>query len=101
MIRLAQAPNAAIATIWADLLSEAGFGATVQRLFLSSAAGELPPGECLPEVWLLHDGHLAQARALLDQLLALPQRKWICPQCGEQVEGGFEQCWNCGGFMPR
>lgn len=101
MIRLTQAPNAAIATIWADLLCEAGFGATVQRLFLSSAAGELPPGECLPEVWLFHDAHLAQARTLLAQLLALPQRRWTCPQCGEKVEGGFEQCWNCATLMPR
>src|SRR6185369_8103915 len=21
--------------------------------------------------------------------------------CGEMVEGGFEQCWNCGRLMPR
>ena len=101
MIRLMQAPNAAIATIWADLLTEAGFGAFVQRLFLSSAAGELPPGECLPEIWLRHEGHLDAARELLAQLQALPQRHWTCPRCGENVEGGFEQCWNCATWMPR
>lgn len=100
MIRLTQAPNAAMATIWADLLCEAGYSASVQRLFLSSAAGELPPGECLPEVWLRHDAHLEPARALLRALDALPQRRWICANCGEKVEGGFEQCWNCAAWMP-
>ena len=24
---------------------------------------------------------------------------WRCV-CGEQVVGGFEQCWNCGAMMP-
>ena len=34
------------------------------------------------------------------KLQDLPQRHWTC-RCGEMVEGGFEQCWNCGAFMPR
>jgi len=21
---------------------------------------------------------------------------WTCPACGEQVEGNFDTCWNCG-----
>ena len=100
MIRLTQAPNAAIATIWADLLCEAGLKATVLRQFLGSAAGELPPDQCLPEIWLFHDEHLQQARTLLADLAALPQRRWVCRSCGELVEGGFEQCWNCGALMP-
>jgi len=101
MIRLTPAPNAAIATIWADLLTEAGFDAFVQRLHLSSVAGELPPSECMPEVWLRDPGQLSAARTLLAQLQALPQRRWTCPNCGEVVEGGFEQCWNCQTWMPR
>ncbi|KQM70107.1 hypothetical protein [Xylophilus sp. Leaf220] len=101
MIRIAQAPNAAIATVWADLLCEAGYPASIQRLFLGSAAGELAPGDCLPEIWVRHDEHAAAARTLLDQLQALPQRRWACPGCGEAIEGGFEECWNCGAPMPR
>ncbi|XAH23276.1 DUF2007 domain-containing protein [Xylophilus sp. GW821-FHT01B05] len=100
MIRLMQAPNAAIATIWADLLCEAGFPATVERLYLGSGTGLLPPGECLPELWLRHEEHAAPARVLLAQLEALPQRRWTCTACGEAVEGGFEQCWRCGARMP-
>jgi hypothetical protein len=97
--RIAQAPNAAIAALWADMLLQSGIDASVQRLFLSSAAGELPPDQCLPEIWITHDEQEAQARLLLQQLQSLPQRRWQCA-CGELVEGGFESCWNCGRLMP-
>lgn len=101
MQRLIRAPYAALAMLWADLLCEAGMPAKVQRLYLGAAAGELPPHECLPEIWLEHAEHHAPALALLEALRALPQRRWHCPDCGELVEGGFEQCWNCGALMPR
>ena len=100
MRRLTQAPNTALATLWADLLCEDGMPALVQRQYLGAAAGHLPPDECLPEIWLRHDEHLERARALLDDLHNLPQQRWRCV-CGEQVEGGFEQCWKCGALMPR
>jgi len=99
MKRLAQAPNIAIATLWADSLRQAGIDASVQRQFLTSVAGELPPDQCLPEIWLRHDDQLAQARVLLNDLQHVPQRRWVC-RCGETVEGGFEQCWACGALMP-
>ena len=101
MRRLTRAPNAAIAQLWADLLCEAGYPATVERRFLSSVAGELPPDQCQPELWLRHAEHHAAAKELLDALEHLPQRRWRCPACGEQVEGGFEQCWACGALMPE
>jgi len=25
---------------------------------------------------------------------------WICPSCGEVVEGQFAQCWNCQAMCP-
>ena len=100
MQRLTQAPNIAIATLWCDLLCEAGLSATIQRQYLSGLAGQLPPGECLPEIWLDDPEHLERGRALLADLQQLPQRRWYCRGCGEWVEGGFEQCWNCGALMP-
>ena len=100
MYRLTRAPNIAIAQLWADLLCEAGLPATVERRYLSAVAGELPPDQCLPEIWLRHDEHALAARALLDELEHVPQRQWTCPACGEHIEGGFEQCWACGAAMP-
>ena len=99
MRRLTQAPNIAIAAMWVDALQQAGFSATVQRYFLSGNAGELPPDQCLPEVWLTHDHEEPRAKKLLNELQNPAQRRWLCA-CGELVEGGFEQCWQCGLAMP-
>ena len=99
MPRLTQAPNLAIATLWADALTAGGVAASVQRQYLASAAGELPPDQCLPEVWFRHPEQETQARELLHHLQHVPQRRWVCV-CGELVEGGFEQCWNCSALMP-
>ena len=96
MKRLQPAPNLAIATLWADMLCGAGVPATVQRVWASSIAGELPPDQSLPEIWLQDDAQLEQARQLLQEWQHLPHRHWACTGCQEIVEGPFEQCWNCG-----
>ena len=98
--RLTRAPNLAIATLWADLLNQAGFPASVQRAFASSIVGEIPPDQALPEVWLADDARFDAARRLLDSLRAAPDRHWVCRGCGERVDGPFEQCWNCSAPMP-
>ena len=100
MLRLTQAPNLAIATLWVDALGHEGIAATVQRQFLVSAAGQLPPDQCLPEVWITHQEQENRARAVLHDIQHVPQHRWVCI-CGELVEGGFEQCWNCNTWMPR
>ena len=51
MPRLTQAPNAALATLWAEALQGMGIATSVQRQYLGGVAGELPPDQCLPEVW--------------------------------------------------
>lgn len=99
MPKLVVAPNIAIAALWVDVLAEAGIAASVQRYFMGGLAGEMPPDQCQPEVWLVHAEQELQARTLLDELANLPQRRWDCA-CGEQVEGGFETCWQCGAAMP-
>lgn len=99
MQRLTQAPNLALATLWCDLLRQAGIAASVQRQFLVGVAGELPPDQCLPEIWLSDPQQESRARSVLYDLQHVPQRRWTC-RCGELVEGGFEQCWNCQAPMP-
>jgi Putative prokaryotic signal transducing protein len=100
MKRLQQAPNLALATLWADMLTGAGITATVQRAYASGIAGELPPDQALPEIWLQDAAQLDTAKALLVEWQHLPQHRWACPGCGEIVEGPFEQCWNCGRLRP-
>lgn len=101
MKRLLQAPNVALATLWADQLGAAGIAASVQRAYASGIAGEIPPDQALPEVWVMDDAQLDGARALLEAWRHLPDRHWLCHACGESVDGPFEQCWNCGAAMPE
>jgi Putative prokaryotic signal transducing protein len=101
MKRLTTAPNLALATLWADLLSNAGVPTTVQRQYASSIAGEVPPDQTLPELWVQDGDRLEHARALLHELRNPRHRHWACPGCHEVIDGPFEQCWNCGGAMPN
>ncbi|HME60799.1 MAG TPA: DUF2007 domain-containing protein [Candidatus Binatia bacterium] len=71
----------------------------VARSDLISAAGELPPVECWPELWVLDDDKFGRARSILRKTLAPLQsvkKSWHCAGCGETIEGQFSECWNCG-----
>ncbi len=101
MKRLLQAPNLALATLWADMLCGAGLSASVQRAYAGSIAGEIPPDQALPEIWLHDDAEHARAEELMHELLNRPPLHWLCTSCGENVDGPFEECWNCGAPMPQ
>lgn len=100
MKKLLQAPNLALATLWADMLQGAGVAASVQRAHVCALVGQMPPDQCLPEVWVDDPAQLDQARALLDEWQHLPEERWACRGCHEIVDGPFEQCWNCGAAKP-
>ena len=100
MKRIGQAPNIAIAQLWVDMLRLQGFDVTMQRYFLNGAAGDLPPDQCLPEIWVQDDTQFDRAKAAFADVERPLQRSWVCQACGEHVEGGFEQCWNCQAMSP-
>lgn len=100
MKRLITAPNLALATLWADMLCHAGIETTVQRMYAASIAGEVPPDQTLPELWVQDDDQLEAARQALDEMRHPRHHHWACPNCHEIIEGPFEQCWNCGAPMP-
>ena len=100
MRRLVQAPNAALATLWVDLLGQAGIAASVQRYFASGIAGNIPPDQALPEVWVHDDDQLERAKRMLVELQHPAWRHWVCRSCGEQIDGPFDSCWRCGASMP-
>ena len=92
MRRLISAPNLALATLWADMLTHAGIASTVQRAYAGSIAGELPPDQALPEVWVSDDAQLEPARVLLAQLRHPPRssaerRQGRRPVPGTALEG--------------
>ncbi len=100
MKRLMQAPNLALATLWVDQLLAAGIAANVQRAYASGIVGEIPPDQALPEIWVADAGDHHRATAVLHELRHRPARHWLCHGCGENVDGPFDQCWNCGAMAP-
>ena len=80
MKRLTTAPNLALATLWADLLTHSGVPTTVQRQYASSIAGEVPPDQTLPELWVVEAEQLEHAKRLLHELQHPPHRRWSLPR---------------------
>jgi hypothetical protein len=98
--RLSQAPNLGIAQVWVDALCQAGIAASLQRRFASSIAGDIPPDQALPEVWIDDEQQWAAANEFLAAWRNPVQKRWNCMSCGEAVEGGFDACWQCGALEP-
>lgn len=82
-----------------NVLAAAGIKCVARKVDLISAAGELPPVECWPELWVIDDDKFGRAQAVLKKTLAplrVVRRPWVCAGCGETIEGQFSECWNCG-----
>ncbi|MBI2364070.1 MAG: hypothetical protein HYV01_03555 [Deltaproteobacteria bacterium] len=57
------------------------------------------PIDCWPELWVVDDAKLAKAKSILKKTLAplaSVKKPWRCEGCGENIEGQFSECWNCG-----
>lgn len=98
MKRVYSAGDIAAAGFIQGVLENEGIRAMVKYALLSGAAGELPPTECWPEVWVMEDEDEARAREIISAVTAVAEEGagWTCPGCGEQLEAAFTQCWNCG-----
>lgn len=88
-----------------ETLRARGIACVVRNQFLSGAAGEIPPTECWPQLWVIEDADLPAARRILNELTAAgPASRssaWRCPGCGECLGPAFELCWRCGTARPE
>ncbi|MEJ2619673.1 MAG: DUF2007 domain-containing protein [Candidatus Thiodiazotropha sp.] len=103
MIELFQAENRLQAQMLKDYLQAQGIETVILNDHLSGAVGELP-ANIFPTLWLLDGQNLSKAKQLKEQFFSLPQTNvaaWRCPACGEQIDSGFEICWNCATPGPK
>ena len=102
-VRVYTGPVLANIAILKDVLESYGLACEVRREYLGGAAGELPPIETWPELWVPDGSQVQQARQLVQEALEPPEtteRNWTCPECREDVESQFSACWNCGFERP-
>lgn len=86
-----------------NVLENQGIDCVIKNTYLAGAVGELPPIECWPELWVVDDAEYSVAEEVLEKALAplgSVKRPWKCTKCGEEVEGQFTECWNCGNSRP-
>ena len=89
--------NLALVTNAQALLEAAGIDSEVRNQFAVGGRGELPVFETWPELWVLHDRHIASAQRIIESLQhPQPDRPWDCEGCGENNADSFEFCWRCG-----
>ena len=88
------------------LLETEDIRAVVQGSALDAARGDIPyTPAALPSVWV-NEPDVEQATQIVDEYrrggpaATQPQTDWICPKCGEILEGQFTTCWNCGTEKP-
>jgi len=81
------------------MLEAEGIACLLRNEELFAALGEIPFLECLPELWVIDDEVYPRARMLLEGWLSTDAEgaePWLCPGCGERLEGQFGACWKCG-----
>ena len=86
------------AALLKEILAHEGIECTLRNDQLSSAIGEIPFIECYPELWVIDDEAFPRAQVFLESWLKNDRKvpdPWICPKCGEHIEGQFGACWSC------
>lgn len=75
----------------------------VKNEMLLGAAGEVPPTEIWPEIWVMDDRDETIAKTIIEQVLTptIEHKQWQCNQCGEWIESQFSECWKCNASRPQ
>jgi len=81
-----------------NVLASEDIPCQIRNEHLGSIVGEMPFIEVWPELWVINDLDYDRAKQLIDAAISdeSPQRSWKCRKCGEENEGQFAACWNCG-----
>lgn len=88
-----------------DLLNDNDIRAIILGETLEHAAGGLPIQDIYPAVWInpededdalrIIEGHFREMGLAAPLSPEECRSPWICPQCGQTLEGQFSACWNC------
>ncbi len=81
-----------------SLLESNGIGTFLKNQFGFGGTGELPFLETMPQLFVLSEKDVERARTLIAEHdpRAEAGEPWTCAECGEENDGHFSACWNCG-----
>ena len=98
MKKLTTSPSLVTINHYKNLLESEGIACRIKNEHLGSIVGEMPFVEVWPELWVINDLDVDRARQLIDEDITAesPGTTWKCKRCGEENEGQFGACWNCG-----
>jgi hypothetical protein len=98
MKKLTTSPSLITINHYKNLLESEGIACRIKNEHLGSIVGEMPFVEVWPELWVINDLDVDRARQLIDEDITAesPGVTWKCKRCGEENEGQFGACWNCG-----
>lgn len=102
MIKVYVAYDPTEAHLVKGLLESEGIRCDVRGEALFGARGELPlTPETAPSVWIFDEKQFETARKIIKDYEAAGPLEgageiWKCKNCGEDSEGQFAVCWNCG-----
>lgn len=94
------APDATTVHIVKGILDQRGIRTIVRGELLQGAAGGIAPIDAWVELVVLKMQDVPVAKAIVQEVVreqpATQSASWVCPDCGESIEGQFGACWNCG-----
>ena len=98
MKKLTSSPSIVTINHFKNVLESEGIPSQIRNEFLGGIAGEMPLQEVWPELWVINEMDYDRARQLIDEAITdeSPAAPWRCSKCGEENEGQFAACWNCG-----
>lgn len=103
MKKVYSSENAPLVGYLKSILDSCNIHCLIKNEHLGGGAGQLPPIECWPELWITEDADFQYAERIITSTLAEPETQtngWSCLGCGEFIEGQFAVCWQCGENRP-
>ncbi|BDI34432.1 hypothetical protein CCAX7_64830 [Capsulimonas corticalis] len=82
-------------------LESQGIATRLNHEFIRGQTNMAGFADIWPEVWVVNESDAPEAARIIARGKTPTEAPdWTCPQCGEEVEGQFTSCWNCGHDRP-
>ena len=101
MIKIYSNQNSVIVYNLKNVLEDYGIKCEVRNEIIGRLMNV--PNEAWIELWIVDNDDYDAALKIVEDALSddsddedTPEQSWICPNCGEESDSQFTECWNCG-----